>query len=173
MLQKSFFSSGVSTSYDGLLSPLGKESLESLKKYFGRRTWMKDVRNTLTFHYGYPDEITDLIRQLPETEGYEYELYLSDVHSNCFYYFSSLLSSAAVLKKFNTTDPMLALDSFFAETMDCSRWFLHFLGDCLLIVAKRHFSDIGFDEIQIDDPPSIDKICIPFFVSEPADPIAK
>ena len=163
MLTKNFFGAKLSIEYEKSLMDEGKTSLQNIKKYFSGRNIIDDIRNKYTFHYGYSNDVVKRIDLLEDKD--ELDLFFSESHVNCFYYISTLLTSSSILNDINPDNSLAALEKFFDDITDSAKWFLNFCTDCLRIIATKYF-DRDFERIVISDPPAIDSIFIPYFVSK-------
>ena len=159
-LKKAFFDSKLSKEYENLLSDKGRENLTKLKKYFGKKTWMKDVRDRFCFHYE-PKEIAKQISETPEDEVFE--LYLSEGQGNSLYYMSSVLHTMGILRTIDESDSRLAIDKYFSETSEVAGNFLEFFNHCLVALVEKHLQ-LDLEEIEIPDPPNISDMYLPYFI---------
>lgn len=164
MLCENFFNNEtISQSYNKEGSPKGKENLNLLKKYFGKKNLLKNIRNIYTFHYS-KESSENMLRQLsnaPETE--KYEMYFSEESGNCFYSIAHDLLNSAILDDINSEDWPKAMNDFFQEILDISKCFLEFSSDCIRVIAEKYLN-LKIEEVDIPEPPSLNDIILPFFV---------
>jgi len=163
LLQKQFFGAKLSEEYEKKLTPLGMTSLKNLKQYFACRNLISLVRNEFASHYSLDssEKIKKVIDMAPDSEVFE--VFLSEGHCNCFYSISQVLTNFAILKSINNQDHQIAMDKLLKEIVKVTRWFLDFVGDCLLIIARRHLG-LKSSEVEIPEPPSINEVILPYFV---------
>lgn len=168
LLQKLFFKGRLSKEYEKSLPDQAEESLNELKRYFGKgNTLIKKIRNKVSFHYDV-NEIKKHIEKISEEEPLE--IYLSASTGNCFYYASNLLTMMTVLEMTDEdTDVRKALDKFFKEIWEVAGWFLDFLNSCLRVLAEKNGWDSRLitEKVEIPEPPGIDEIFIPCFLKKP------
>jgi hypothetical protein len=164
LLQKSFFGSKLSKKYENLLPEDAQNSLRDLKNYFGKKeNLIKKVRNKIAFHYD-SEEILEQINKLPQDE--DLEIYLTEHQGNCFYYIPNVLLINAIINWIGISDPLQAIDRYFAEVTNVARWYINFLNHCLPNMAEK---DMNWDlkEIDIPDPPAINDLVLPYFIGKP------
>ena len=162
LVQASFFRSKLSKTYTTHLPSRAQDSLKNLKKYFGNNdNIIKKVRNRIAFHYE-SDEIFEQLKKLPDEENFE--IYLNQYQGNSFYYITNVLLMNAILEWSGIPDPLQALDKFFDEVTSVARWYIDFFGHCITRFAKNKIN-WELKEIDIPDPPPINSISLPFFVS--------
>lgn len=164
LLEKAYFGSKLSKTYQDLLPNDAKNTLDSLKKYFGKSdNLIKKVREKIAFHYD-SVEILEQIRKTPQNEAFE--IYLSENQGNSFYYISSVLLINAILEWTGIPDPLEAIDKFFTEVLNVARWFIEFLNRCLETVARINIH-WEFQKVEIPNPAQITDVAIPYFVDRP------
>jgi hypothetical protein len=160
MLQQNFFGTALSAEYEQELQDFERESLGRIKKYFSSENLISSIRNKFAFHYSSGD-IKGLINGAPDSEVFE--IFMADAHGNCFYSISHILVMYAILKSTGLSNIDGAMKKVLHEMLQVTRWFVDFLGGCLLVFARRH---LGFEhaEVEIPDPPDINEIDLPYFV---------
>jgi hypothetical protein len=160
MLQKQFFGTKLSGTYENHLTDPGTHSLEKLKNYFNKENLIFLIRNKFAFHYD-SAEIKNQINEVPDSEVLE--VFMAETHGNCFYSISHILVLFGILKSTGCSNIDDAMRKLFQDMLQVTRWFVNFLGDCLLVFARRH---LGFEhaEVEIPEPPHINNIALPYFV---------
>lgn len=163
LLQNQFFGSKISKEYEKKLTDLGRCSLQKLKSYFAGDNLLSLIRNEFAFHYSREssERIAEVIRAAPDSEVFH--IFLSEGHGNCFYSISQTLVNFAILRSIDSTDHQKAMDQLLREVMTVTGWFLDFLGGCLLIMVKEYLGG-QFLEVEIPEPPELDKVRLPYFV---------
>jgi hypothetical protein len=172
VLHESYFKAQLSKKYHAKLTDDGKKCLATLKKYFDRHeNKIKTVRNKFAFHFDratVEKELSLLEQDKP------YHLYLSDFQGNCLYYLSEELVGLAMLRSVQddtaATGITEILQRLFDELVRISRAFAGFIGACLLLVVRENLPSLKWDDLErisVSDPPLLDRVQIPFFVSKP------
>jgi len=164
MLGEHFFNNKTfSKEYNKKGSSQGKENLSKLKKYFGKNNLIENVRNNYTFHYSKKssENMVEEIVNAPDSKIYK--AYLSEENCNCFYEIAHDLLNFSILKEIDSSDRAKAMNDFFQEIMDITKWFLDFTQDCILVISKKYLQ-MNYEEVQIPEPPSLDDITLHFFV---------
>jgi hypothetical protein len=167
MLQRDYFGSKLSKEYEGLLDESGKKSLAEIKRYFSKSNLIKDIRENFAFHY--PSD--DLRSQLQHTKnaGTLY-IYLGKTHGNSFYSFAEVLVGSAMLSKVEGADPQQAMDAVFADPTNAIKWFLAFIGSCMIILVEKYFGTtldaLGTNTIEIPNTKKWKDVQVPFFLAD-------
>lgn len=103
--KKHFFGSSLSKEYEPKLKGEGKEALNQIKKYFGSKNDIDNIRNKYAFHYS-PKDIDYDLNLVPE----DLEMYISDEGSaNTLYYFAEVFVNHSIL---NDIDPENGLKAY-------------------------------------------------------------
>ncbi|GAI02483.1 unnamed protein product, partial [marine sediment metagenome] len=140
-----------------------KEALSNIKKYFGKNNFIKKIRNNYAFHYS-KESSEKMIKQIANAPELEiFEIYLSEEIGNCFYSIAHDLLNSSILEDIDSNNWPKAMDKFFQEIMDVTKWFLNFSQDCILVISKKYLQ-MNYEEVQIPEPLSLDDITLPFFV---------
>lgn len=159
----------LSREYESHLPDEAKESLENLKKYFGRKGgWFKEIRDKIAFHYDLKTSaLSDLIKNTKEGENFD--MYLSEDQGNSLYFSSSAYMHLIALNLGGDFDDVWeALDKYFSEVADVATWFLKFLNHCLVgIASKNNWTTDFISEIELSDPPEAFEFSIPYFLKKP------
>lgn len=158
-LSTSFFRTNLSNKFEEKLDLEGQQSLQIIKKYFGKNEWISDVRNRFCFHYD-RDEIANELRKMPEDEALEF--YLSEAQGNSLYYMSSSIQTLGILRKVSDTNYKTATDKLFKETLEVTGAFIQFFNH--LLAALVDDLSLTLEKIEIPDPPKISDIYIPYFI---------
>lgn len=165
VLQRDYFGSKLSKSFDHLLDENAKNSLAEIKRYFNKTNLIKDIRDNFAFHYS----SDDLRRQLQHTANPDtLYLYVGKAQGNSFYYFADVLVGLAMLSKVEGADPQRAMDTIFAEPIHAIAWFLDFIGGCMIILVEKYLGTT-LDRTNTIDVPNTKKwedVQVPFFLAE-------
>ena len=164
MLDKHFFNNKTfSIEYNKKGSSKGKGALSNIKKYFRGNNIIKQIRDKYAFHYS-KESSEKMMKQIDNAPELEiFEIYLSEEIGNCFYSIAQDLLNSSILDEMGSDDWAKAMNRFFQEIMDVTKWFLDFTQDCVGIISKKYLQ-INYEEVQIPEPPSLDDITLPFFV---------
>jgi hypothetical protein len=166
MLQRDYFGSKLSKEYDRLLQESGKNNLTEIKRYFSKSNLIKDIRDNFAFHY--PSD--DLQHQLECTKdtGTLY-IYLGYAHGNSFYSFADVLVGSAMLSKVQGTDPQQVIDALFADPINAIKWFLDFIGSCMIILVEKYLGTtleaLSTNIIEVPNTKKLD-VQVPFFLAD-------
>ena len=167
LLEKLYFGGKLSKEYVEFLPDDAKESLDKLKRYFGKDNLINNVRNTVSSHYDF-NEIKKNIEKISEDEPFE--IYISPSRGNCFYYASNMITMITVLEMTDeASEPLKALDTFFKEVCEVAEWFLNFFNHCLMAMAKKNGWEnrLITEKVEIPEPSKVDDIFIPCFLKKP------
>ena len=167
MLQRDYFGSKVSREYDRLLDESGKNSLNEIKRYFSKNNLIKDLRDNFAFHY--PSD--DLQNQLQDTKdtGTLY-IYLGYAHGNSFYSFADVLVGSAMMSKVQRADSQQAMDALFADPINAIKWFLDFIGSCMIILVEKYLGTtveaLSTNTIEVPNTKKWEDVQVPFFLAD-------
>jgi hypothetical protein len=167
VLQKDYFGAKLSKEYDELLTDIGKESIQKIKRYFSRDNYIDLIRNKFAFHYDSVEIKNDMHKLL---RGEELELYLAEDHANCLNFMAHVITNNALLRRIDEKDPWNSIDIIFKDVLSIARYFLDFIGDIFFVFFRKHKElESIMEEIDIPIPPGIDSISLPYFVGEKGD----
>ncbi len=103
---------------------------------------------------------------LPEIDE-ELLIYLEpDRAPNNLYYFAELISAYALLNVLPKLDPHVAYKELVDELFDVSVWFAKLAEGLMVSIIDLYYEDPqggAFEEIEIDNPPHITEVLIPWF----------
>ena len=166
LLESSLFASGLSKKYETKLSPTGSESLKKLKKYFGKKNIISEIRNRFSFHNPSFEEVRDLLASIPEEA--ELAMYLGTQVANSNYYLSEEIISRAMLTCVASQSLEHAMDKMHKELSEVSVWLVEFCGHCMVALSDEHWSqckeDLRLEQISVKSQGNIRDFTIPFFV---------
>lgn len=164
MLVEHFFNDKVlSVEYNKNGSSKGKEALSNIKNYFGRNNFIKQIRNEYAFHYS-KESSGKMMKQITNAPDLEiFEIYLSEENGNCFYSIAHDLLNSSILEDIDSNNWPKAMDKFFQEIMDVTKWFLNFTLDCTRVISEKYLQ-MNYEEVQIPEPQKLNDIRLPFFI---------
>lgn len=160
-LQSSFFRTRASKEYENRLNQEGKDSLEYLKRYFGKDSWIPKVRKWFSFHYD-RQQVANQLEQMPEDEALE--IFLSHAQGNSLYFASSMLFIRGIATAIDAEDATRGFKTYMSETLEVAGKAIVFLNEMLSEIAKEYL-DLQYEEQDIPDPPGMGEIYLPFFIS--------
>jgi len=164
MLGEHFFNNQTfSEEYYKKGSPQSQKNLTTLKKYFGKNNLIENVRNTYTFHYS-KESSKNMLEQIIKARDLEiFEIYLSEEYGNCFFSIAHDLLNTSILDDIEPNNWPKAMNKFFQEIIDNTKYFLDFTQDCIRVISEKYLK-MNYEEIQIPEPSSLNNITLPFFV---------
>jgi hypothetical protein len=164
-LEQGFFASKVSATYEPKLEAEAADALSNLKRYFGRKNLVVEVRNNLAFHYS-AEQIRTGFERVPPSE--DWSIVVAESSGNTLYYAADLVANYALLHLVDPTDPWKGLDKLMSELVPISRWFSDLATGCWLIFADRYLANangaIPVQELHIEGAPALGDVRVPFFV---------
>jgi hypothetical protein len=170
MLRNFYFNTQLSREYDPLLSPEASASLRELRRYFGRSmNVISAIRNRYAFHYD-PEQFSDALAAPSEEDGWE--MFLSEETGNSLYFFSEVVVGHGLLEHINLNSHQTAMNTLIDDITSIGGLFITFLTGCLIVITERYLLKDGglpVERISIEDPPGLDDVRIPFFVSVPSE----
>jgi hypothetical protein len=165
LITQRFLSSSVGKTYESELSPEGRQALESIKRYFGRKNVIDQIRNSFAFHY-VPDAIDAIDSVLPDVPD-DLELYLSQTeNANTLYYFSEVLANRALLISMGEQDLAAAMSRLIADVLSVAKSVLKFSEHFMARFVEKHSPGVwdGFAEpVPMEGLLPIQSIRLPWF----------
>jgi len=164
MLGKHFFNNKkFSQEYNKKGSSQSKKNLLKLKKSFGKGNLLENIRNNYAFHYSKKSS-NNMVKQIINASDSEiFEIYFSEEYGNCFFSITHDLLNISILEDIEPNNWSKAMNDFFQEILDTTKYFLDFSQDCIRIVLEKYLI-MNYEEIEIPEPLSINDITLPFFV---------
>lgn len=168
VIRKNFFGSSLSKKYESKLPTGGKEALQQLKKYFGRKNNIKTIRNNIAFHYPSFDEINKQLRAIPNKT--ELHFFLGESNANSNYYMAEEVISNLMLNQVKSEGTALqdAMFDVFQDLTQVSGWFVIFCGDCIVTLSEEFLRNIRdklkVQTIEVESQGNIWETNIPFFL---------
>jgi hypothetical protein len=165
-----YFNTRLSREYDPLLSPEASEARRELGRYFGCNTnVISAIRNRYAFHYD-PERFSAALAASSEEDGWE--MFLTEETGNSLYFFSEVIIGHGLLEHINQRSHQAAMDTLIDDIASIGHLFITFLTGCLVVISERYFQDGGglpIKSVEIEDPPGLDDVPIPFFVLVPSE----
>jgi len=167
LLQANYFGSCLSREYDKVLSNAAKKCLDDIKRYFSQKKCnVKTIRNKFAFHLlqESPGEISELIEQ--DNTG-QYSLYFNKHAGLCFYELPDTLINNAIFSLMKGDATFERLEDLEKEVREIVKKYLYFVNEFVLQFGKKYLIKLDYKKIKLPDPPAMDEVVIPYFVSEP------
>lgn len=151
--------------YEAQLPERVQNDFKIVKSYFSAPNCIKTIRNQYAFHFSKESSegIKNSISSFAGNE--EFAMYFSEHHGNCFYDMADILINHSLLNTIDQENEK-AMQKMLTEIVNVIQLFLRFVGECVLVFGKRHLCLVP-QKVMISDPPAIDEIHVPFFVSAP------
>lgn len=165
MLEQDFFRTRISQDYQSELTNIGCSGICGLKKYFSRDNCIKNIRNEFAFHYSreHKKHMKEMLTKLGKSEMLD--VIISKAHCNCLYVASEVVTNLAIVKWTDFPSGYeKALKNLRDEVDKVTKWFLDFLGDCLLVIVKKRKGCFEMTEVDIPEPPKANDIELPYFI---------
>ena len=102
--------------YVPLLTSDANAALDSLKAYFGKGTFIDNVRNEFVFHYltdGWSSRLTAVYNKIEEGECV---FYISKSRANTHWYGAEVIVNYALLETVQVGEPTEAMDRLMGDT---------------------------------------------------------
>lgn len=166
LTRKAFFATKLSLSVGNGLPDKAKLSLDRLKKYFGKKNLIHDVRNAFAFHYNL-DAVRTQLSAVKETDNLR--IYAAEKSANMFYQMSEIIVGSAMLEAIEPGDFLAATRRFTKEVMNVSLRFIDFCDGCLIHMSDHYLGvtseELNAEEIELPETPNRSECQLPFFAS--------
>jgi hypothetical protein len=148
----------------------GKQSYNTLVKYFSNSKLLYKLRNNFSYHYPNAKVVERTFKSVPDgEEGWEW--YLSHTNTNSFYFPSEHIMTYGVMNEAkNKTSQQAAFREVIKEARDVAETMPYFLMPFMRAMLFKHFGEEILDtlpRIIISDAPSLFEFWIPFFAERP------
>ena len=164
MILKYYFGTAISKDYHELLEKDAQEAIKQMKRYFSKGNFIKKVRNSYSFHYD-PDKIERTLNEMED--GDELDMYIAEQHINSLYYIAESIINKAMLHELEPNDLRSSFDKLFQDIVEVHGLLLTFLNNFMTVAAGRHFVKTDSNPVleEMEDPPSLEDLRLPFFVN--------
>ncbi|GBE00416.1 hypothetical protein BMS3Abin07_02467 [bacterium BMS3Abin07] len=164
LLQKNFFGSGLSKKYEPKLPPQGLTYLKNLKKYFGGKKLVSDIRNNFSFHNPSFDEISKQLKAIPGDT--EFQVFLGKDYATTNYYMAEEIVLNTMLNYVKKTTLQDAMNEIFKDLAEVSGWFIGFGGYCMVVLLDEFMGpgELKMETLEVEGQGKVKEITIPFFV---------
>jgi hypothetical protein len=152
--------------YKNNLDSVGKAAYDRLDKYFSnKKNSCEKIRNNFSHHYNY-GEIKKMFNRWRDND--KFDIYLSEVHANCRYAISDVVTNLALLgvpKSQNAVDDLGALTK---EIGEIAHDFIEMVSEYLSMILRNVIKEKNLqgDEVKIKDVPSLDELRLHYFIAE-------
>jgi hypothetical protein len=168
LFQDYFFSSQLAKKYEAKLSQSGQENLQKLKKYFGKKNLICEIRNKFSFHNPSSQDIKNQLELIPDEA--DLDLYIGTQHANSNYYLSEEIISRAMLNYVESTSLQQAMDTMYKEFIEVSGWFVEFCGHCMVAMCDEYWRQdprqLRIEHIHVKSEGNVKDFKIPFYVEK-------
>lgn len=134
--------------------------LDYIKKYFGRKNIVAEIRKQFGFHF----DANLIIQELNDLSGYnEFDLYISEVVGNAHYMLTDHIKTTAMAKLAGKEDLKVALDAALSEITDLTSRFQNFFSHYLTLFHEKYLNHSEkYDMVKINVP-KFSEIKLPYF----------
>ena len=165
LLQAAFFGAAISKTYVPRFDAEAAQSLESVKRYFGRENAISAVRNKHAFHYA-PDQIDAGYRAV--IDGDPLEIYLAKANANTFYAFGDTIAGRAMLETIKPGDALGAFETLINDTTKMVDRLSTVIGAIMVTCIQAHLGgdlySLGATVIEVEGVPDSQEVSIPYFI---------
>jgi hypothetical protein len=145
LLEKGYFGSGISKSYDPDLLPPVREAMRSLKDYFTRTNLIHEIRNKFSFHY----DAHEIAQALPRVDEDLIAYFQVNGNANNLYYLAEVIASTAAVTATSSPDLPSALSAFTNDLNKISYSF-SVAADGIIAEFIRRYAHTGLASQQPD-----------------------
>ena len=143
LLERKYFGTRLSRTYDSKLDDAAKQALTSLRSYFGKENACNKIRNQFAFHYS-PEEVAAVLPGIDD----ELHAYLErDAAPNNLFAFSETLLAEALIALLRQLRANASLEDLVGELFDVAAWFAQ-VADALMFTI----SDVSGIDLRSDQP---------------------
>lgn len=156
----------IISKYKNELDSVAKEAFEKLEQYFSNpNNSCEKIRNNFSHHYNY-GEIRKMFRKWPEND--KLEIYLSDMHANCRYTVSDVITNLAILGEPKSTDIVNDMGALTKEIGDIARAFIEVISSYLSVILRKVITEKKPEsqEIILKNISAINELRLPYFVAD-------
>jgi len=166
LLQKDFFGTKLSQFYGPLLDSSARASLDSLKKYFGRKNIIEAVRNRHAFHYS-SSQVSRGFNSLTQEEPLN--VYVAVANANTLYAFADIIAGCSLIEEICQEDPSQALNILMMETAEVLDAFNEVVGGCMMIMLEKYIGGslraLESTEVDISVDSKCEPVTVPYFIN--------
>ena len=165
-VQRSFFRSQLSRTYEPLLSAHAQAALGTLKRILSHGGPLETVRNQFGFHND-RTAIKDCLHRLDSGEVLDLFIAPYSTYSNSFSPLSDRVMNVALQGQPDFDDPANALNHLLEEAAEANHAFQDFIWGWVAAACKRHNLTPRTEEFVLDEPPEFMSIQVPYFTLAP------
>lgn len=155
----------IMAKYKPNLDTVSKSSLRRLENYFSDpQNSCERIRNKFSYHHDY-GEILKILRKWPQND--KLEIYLSELHANCRYTASDMVTNLAMLGTTDMKDLQPKLDFFLSDVGKIAHHFVEAISAYLNLILQDIIrkKNLTGKEISIGRVQSLNKTRLRYFVS--------
>lgn len=162
ILGQFFFGTGLSQQYELIFDKEVIETLDSLKKYFGKKNPVEIIRNNFAFHYS-PNEFSKSISNSDKP----LTLYLQQAFApNTLFFFSEVIVEQSMQDKFDENNVPRTIINLMGEFLDVGVDFLVVIDGIVEAIIKSGDLELRIkdnEEIELKDILPLKEIQLPWF----------
>ena len=164
MLERDYFGSQLSKSLEATLDAEGKNSLQAIKTYFGKKNLLSSIRNNFSFHY-WAEHLPKAMNAFDDSR--EFQLILGGAYANTLHKYSEEFVTVAMLETSGESEPQAAMDKVVGDLVSVGGKMIDFLGHGLAAVFQnrlgKSWEDFEYTVHNIEPKENIEKFKVPFF----------
>jgi len=165
VVTKCYFGSQLSKSIHPHLDRAAQQSVDELKKYFGKSNLVNRIRNMYSFHY--PVDTDDTLRKIGGRE--DWNLYISDLNINCLFHGCNIVTMFGMLESIDPASIEKASHELIDDLKAMLGHFDEFTSSYMNYVAKKYLGHsikrLNIRRLQIENLQSLRKVELPYFVT--------
>lgn len=153
--------------YKNKLDGVTQAAFDKLQKYFSdTNNSCERIRNRFSHHHDYK-EIIKILNKWPEDD--KLEIYLSEIHANCRYMASDIVTNLAMLETTELKDLQPKLDNLVKEICEIAQTFVAVVSEYLRLIFQEivEKKKLMGEEIKISNVPSLHDLRLRYFVANP------
>ncbi len=170
MLQKAYFRTKVSQTYDGTLDQEAQQALDALKSYFSKSNDISRVRDEFAFHFDKKHALAEVPDDATDEDMSMYLPHNGRV-GNSLFYFADFLMNRSLMDAINAKAPAMSLESLLRElrsaVVDLNKFLLGLMYSVITLRIDKASLDGSATEVDVGHVPSSTRKAMPYFVEIP------
>lgn len=153
--------------YKNKLDVVTRVAFDKLQEYFSdTNNSCERIRNKFSHHHDY-GEVIKILNKWPKDD--KLEIYLSEIHANCRYTASDIVTNLAMLGTTELKDLQPKLDNLIKEICEIARTFIAVISEYLSLIFQEivEKKKLMGEEIKISNVPSLRDLRLRYFVANP------
>ena len=173
-LRKIYFATVLPKVYEKRIDPRGIESLEILKKHFGKKSTLFLIRNKFSFHYSV-DEVETWLKKYSRKEPLQFNV--GESYGNSVFTFAEEIIMNTALDMINEKSSKKAFGKVLDESLLVNKHFREFLSYAMVPIVTKYFGKnlkaLKARKITVKGSPKFENVSIPCFIEIPPRPNKK